>query len=95
MPERMETCKEQNMEQRKYAVLIYPDFSLQEVSCLTSALAVWFGEKIDVIAAENKPYRSEEGFSRTKRRTRRTPPVTPASSSRAPSTPFPPFSTAG
>ena len=51
------------MEQRKYAVLIYPDFSLQEVACLTSALAVWFGEKIDVIAAENKPYRSEEGFS--------------------------------
>ena len=51
------------MEQRKYAVLIYPDFSLQEVACLTSALAVWFGEKIDVIAAENRPYRSEEGFS--------------------------------
>ena len=51
------------MEQRKYAVLIYPDFSLQEVACLTSALAVWFGEKIDVIAAENKPYRSAEGFS--------------------------------
>ena len=53
------------MEQRKYAVLIYPDFSLQEVACLTSALAVWFGEKIDVIAAENRPYRSEEGFSIT------------------------------
>ena len=51
------------MEQRKYAVLIYPGFSLQEITCLTSALTVWFGEKIDVIAAENKPYRSEEGFS--------------------------------
>lgn len=53
------------MEQRKYAVLIYPSFSLQEITCLTSALAVWFGEKTDVIAAENKPYLSEEGFSVT------------------------------
>ncbi len=25
---------------RKYAVLIYPDFSLQEITCLTSALTV-------------------------------------------------------
>ena len=51
------------MEQRKYAVLIYPSFSLQEITCLTSALTVWFGEKIDVISAENKPYASEEGFT--------------------------------
>ena len=43
------------MEQRKYAVLIYPDFSLQEVACLTSALAVWFGEKIDVIPYSEDP----------------------------------------
>ncbi len=50
------------MEQRKYAVLIYPDFSLQEITCLTSCLSVWFGEKIDVIASEMKPYESEEGF---------------------------------
>ena len=50
------------MEQKKYAVLIYPDFSLQEITCLTSALTVWFGEKIDVIASESKPYASEDGF---------------------------------
>ena len=85
------------MEQRKYAVLIYPDFSLQEVTCLTSALAVWFGEKIDVIAAEISRTAARRAFPslRTKRRTRRTPPDTPVSSSPAPSTPFPPFSTAG
>lgn len=56
------------MEQKKtYAVLIYPYFSLQEITCLTSCLTVWFGETIDVIASENKPYSSEDGF-----------PVTPA-----------------
>lgn len=47
---------------RKYAVLLYPDFSLQEITCLTSALAIWFGEKIDYIASEDKEYRSEEGI---------------------------------
>lgn len=47
---------------RKFAVLLYPDFSLQEITCLTSALTVWFGEKIEYIASENKEYRSEEGL---------------------------------
>lgn len=47
---------------RKYAVLLYPDFSLQEITCLTSALTIWFGEKIDYIASENKEYQSEEGL---------------------------------
>ncbi len=47
---------------KKFAVLLYPDFSLQEITCLTSALTVWFGEKIDYIAGENKEYRSEEGL---------------------------------
>lgn len=46
----------------KFAVLLYPDFSLQEITCLTSALTIWFGEKIDLIASENKEYLSEEGF---------------------------------
>lgn len=50
------------MEPKKYAVLIYPGFSLQEITCLTSCLSVWFGETIDIIAGENKPYASEEGF---------------------------------
>ena len=47
---------------KKYAMLIYPDFSLQEVTTLTSVLTVWFGEKIDYIASENKEYTSEEGL---------------------------------
>lgn len=47
---------------RKFAVLLYPDFSLQEITCLTSALTVWFGEKIDYIASENKEYHSEDGL---------------------------------
>lgn len=47
---------------RKFAVLLYPDFSLQEISCLTSALTVWFGETIDFIAGENREYTSEEGL---------------------------------
>ena len=46
----------------KFGVLIYPNFSLQEITCLTSVLAVWFGEKIDYIAAENREYLSEEGL---------------------------------
>lgn len=40
----------------KFAVLLYPEFSLQEITCLTSALIVWFGEKIDYIADEYKQY---------------------------------------
>lgn len=47
----------------KYAVLIYPNFSLQEITCLTSCLTVWFEEKIDIIASEKKLYTSEDGFS--------------------------------
>jgi len=47
---------------RKFAVLLYPNFSLQEITCLTSALTVWFGEEIDFIATEQKEYVSEEGL---------------------------------
>lgn len=47
---------------KKFAVLLYPDFSLQEITCLTSALSVWFGEKLEFIGTENKEYFSEEGF---------------------------------
>lgn len=46
----------------RFAVMLYPDFSLQEITCLTSALALWFGETIDFLASECKPYRSEEGL---------------------------------
>lgn len=47
---------------KKFAVMLYPDFSLQEITCLTSALTVWFGEQIDFIASEDREYRSEDGF---------------------------------
>lgn len=47
---------------KKFAVMVYPDFSLQEITCLTSVLTVWFGEQIDFIASENREYRSEDGF---------------------------------
>lgn len=58
------------MEQNnKYAVLVYPSFSLQEITCLTAALSVWFGEGIDVIASERRPYASEEGFQVTPAKT--------------------------
>ena len=57
------------MKQKKYAVLIYPKFSLQEITCLTSCLSVWFNEKIDVIASEMKAYESEDGFQITPTKT--------------------------
>ena len=47
---------------KKIAVLLYPDFSLQEITCLTSVLTLWFGESIDFIASENKELKSEEGL---------------------------------
>ncbi|MDE7439593.1 MAG: DJ-1/PfpI family protein [Clostridia bacterium] len=47
---------------KRYAVILYPDFSLQEITCLTSALTIWFGETIDFISSENREYRSEEGL---------------------------------
>lgn len=47
---------------KKIAVLIYPNFSLQEITCLTSCLAVWFEQAVDIIASEKIPYVSEDGF---------------------------------
>lgn len=55
-------AKEGILQMRKFAVMLYPDFSLQEITCLTSALAIWFGETLDFIASEDKEYRSEEGL---------------------------------
>lgn len=57
------------MENKKYAVIIYPNFSLQEITCLTSCLSVWFDEKIDFVASEMKSYKSEEGFQITPTKT--------------------------
>lgn len=47
---------------KKIAVLLYPHFSLQEVTTLTSCLTVWFGQTLDFVGSEIKPYQSEDGF---------------------------------
>ena len=47
---------------KKIAVLLYPNFSLQEITTLTSCLTVWFGQTLDFVGAELVPYRSEDGF---------------------------------
>ena len=39
---------------KKFAMMLYPNFSLQEVTCLTSALTIWFGESIDYIASKTR-----------------------------------------
>lgn len=57
------------MEGKRYAVIIYPNFSLQEITGLTSCLSIWFDEKIDFIASEMKTYSSEEGFQITPTKT--------------------------
>ncbi|MDR0784205.1 MAG: DJ-1/PfpI family protein [Propionibacteriaceae bacterium] len=44
------------------AVIVYAHFSLQEVSCLTDALAVWFNRIVEVYATSKAPVRSEDGF---------------------------------
>lgn len=33
----------------KFAVMLNPDFSLQEITCLTSVLAVWFTERVSYV----------------------------------------------
>lgn len=50
------------MKAKKCAVLIYPYFSLQEITCLTSCLAIWYEAQIDIIGAEKILYTSEDGF---------------------------------
>ena len=47
---------------KKTAVMIYPYFSLQEITCLTSALALWYEREIDVFAATKDIITSEDGF---------------------------------
>lgn len=50
------------MKPKKYAVLIYPYFSLQEITCLTSCLTIWYEEQLDIIGSEKLLYISEDGF---------------------------------
>ncbi len=53
----------------KAAVMIYPYFSLQEITCLTSALTLWYGWKLDVFAASKDIITSEDGFQVTANKT--------------------------
>lgn len=50
---------------KKVAVIIYPHFSLQEITTLTSCLKIWFDIDIDYLGSEIKIYKSEEGFQVT------------------------------
>lgn len=50
---------------KKIAVIIYPYFSLQEITTLTSCLKIWFDKDIDYLSSEMKIYKSEEGFQVT------------------------------
>lgn len=47
---------------KRIAMFIYDNISLQEVTCLTSALTIWYGEHIDYLASEKRTYLSEEGL---------------------------------
>lgn len=50
------------MSTKKLAVMIFPYFSLQEITCLTSCLTIWYGREIDIFASSKDVMRSEEGF---------------------------------
>lgn len=47
---------------KKIAVMIYPYFSMQEISCLTDGLKVYFDIDVDVFAASKEIVRSEDNF---------------------------------
>lgn len=49
-------------DQKKSAVMIYPWFSLQEITCLTACLTVWYGRELDIFASNKNVMKSEEGF---------------------------------
>lgn len=47
---------------KKIAVMIYPYFSMQEISCLTDGLKVYFDIDIDVFASSKEIIKSEDNF---------------------------------
>lgn len=51
------------MSTKKAAIMIYPYFSLQEVSCLTAGLTIYYGYELAVFASSKEVMRSEEGFA--------------------------------
>ena len=46
---------------KKIAVIVYPHFSLYEVTCLTEAL-MWFDQPVEIFASSKEPVRSEDSF---------------------------------
>lgn len=48
---------------KKVACIIYPNFSLYEITTLTSTLALHYGIKIDYIASKNSVVVSEDGLA--------------------------------
>jgi len=42
--------------------MIYPNFSMQEISNLTTALTVWYDYEIDVFASSKDVMKTEDGF---------------------------------
>lgn len=47
---------------KKIAVMIYPYFSMQEISCLTDGLKVYFDIDVDIFAASKEIVKSEDNF---------------------------------
>lgn len=47
---------------KKIAVMIYPYFSMQEISCLTDGLKVYYDIDVDVFAASKEIIKSEDNF---------------------------------
>ena len=47
---------------KKIAVMIYPNFSMQEITFLTDGLKVYFDIDVDVFAASKDIIRTEDGF---------------------------------
>ena len=47
---------------KKIAVMIYPYFSMQEISCLTDGLKVYFDIDVEVLASSKDIIKSEDNF---------------------------------
>ncbi|MEW4353312.1 hypothetical protein AB1I63_00185 [Streptococcus pneumoniae] len=47
----------------KVAVCLYPACSLQEITCLTAALTLFVGAKIEYVASQKEVCKSEEGLA--------------------------------
>ena len=46
---------------KKIAVLVYPNFSLYEITCLTEAL-MWYGHTAEIFASSKHPVRYDDSL---------------------------------